>query len=114
MDYLRFVPFSRSEILESIHCTYNFKELLTCHPRVEPARIGQYHESDFGLSGELVDNLGRLTTLFIYKCRLLITLVNGLDPDQVKSADDKKQRKYPSMQRVKSTAHGFDWKIEHV
>ena len=45
---------------------------------------------------------------------LLITSVNSLDPDQVKSADDKKHRKYPSMQRVKSTGHGFDWKIEHV
>ena len=27
----------------------HFKELLTCHPLVESARIGQYHESDFGL-----------------------------------------------------------------
>ena len=50
----------------------------------------------------------------VYKCRLLITLVNSLDPDQVKSADDKKHRKYPSMQRVRSTVHRFDWKIEHV
>ena len=41
-----FVPFSRSEILESIPI-YNFKELLTCHPRVDLARIGQYHERDF-------------------------------------------------------------------
>ena len=24
--------------------TYNFKKVLTCHPHVEPARIGQYHE----------------------------------------------------------------------
>ena len=39
----------------------------------------------------------------MYKCRLLIILVNSLDPDQVKSADDKEHRKYPSMQRVKST-----------
>ena len=36
-------------------------------------------------------------------------LVISLDPDQVKSADDKEHRKYPSMQRVKSTGHGFDW-----
>ena len=35
--------------------TYNFKELLTCHPRVESARVGQCHESNFGLSGELID-----------------------------------------------------------
>ena len=34
---------------------WNCNDLLTCHPRVEPARIGQYHESDFGLPGELVD-----------------------------------------------------------
>ena len=34
--------------------TYNFKDLLTCHLRVEPARIGQYHEIDFGLPGVLV------------------------------------------------------------
>ena len=53
-------------------------------------------------------------THFLYKCRLLITLVNSLGPDQVKSADDKKHRKYPSMQGVKSTGHEFDWKIEHV
>ena len=79
--------------------TYNFKELLTCHPRVERARSGEYHESDYWLQGE------RLTTLFIYKCRLLITLVNSLDPDQVKSADDKKHRKYSSLQRV----HWEDW-----
>ena len=37
-----------------------------------------------------------------------------MDPDQVKLADDKKHRKYPSMQRVKSTGQGFNWKIEHV
>ena len=41
-------------------------------------------------------------------------LVNSLDPDKVKSADDKEHRKYPSMQRVKSTGHGFDWNIEQV
>ena len=35
--------------------TYNYKELLTFHPRVEPVRIGQYHEREFGLPGELVD-----------------------------------------------------------
>ena len=40
-------------------------------------------------------------------------LVNSLGPDQAKS-DDKEHRKYPSMQRVKSTGHGFDWKIEQV
>ena len=34
---------------------YNFKEILACHPRVETVRIGQYHESDFVLPGELVD-----------------------------------------------------------
>ena len=45
---LRFVPFSKSEILEII-------PTLDLSPRVEPARIGQYHESDFGLPGELVD-----------------------------------------------------------
>ena len=31
--------------------TYNFKKLLTCYPRVESARMGQYHKSDFGLPG---------------------------------------------------------------
>ena len=39
--------------------TYNFKELLTCHPRVEPTRIGQYHESDLRLPGDLVDKGAR-------------------------------------------------------
>ena len=52
--------------------------------------------------------------IYMYKCRLLIILVNSLDPDQVKSADDKEHRNYHSMQRVNSTGHGFDWKIEHV
>ena len=52
-SYLRFVPFSRSEILETIPIMlyYNFKELLTCYPRVEPARIGLYQESDFDCPG---------------------------------------------------------------
>ena len=31
--------------------TYNFKELFTCYPRVEPALIGLYHESDFDCPG---------------------------------------------------------------
>ena len=44
VDYFR----PRSEILERI-------PTIIKSSRVEPVRIGQYHEREFGLPGELVD-----------------------------------------------------------
>ena len=52
VDYLRFVPFSKSEILEIIPTLLKSSWLVT---PVSDRRIGQYHESDFVLPGKLVD-----------------------------------------------------------
>ena len=56
---LRFVPFSRSEILESIPTI-----LKSLSPPYRTAQIGQYHESDFGLPGELAVKGARPHSLY--------------------------------------------------
>ena len=49
---------------------------------------------------------------FYIQVRLADNLSKQFDQDQLKSADDKKHSKFSSMQRVESTGHGFDLKID--